>query len=291
MAAYNKHLIVVGTARSGTSWLAELIATQHRYRILFEPEHEYRTPKGKLICDQWFNKTKACYPTENSYLKQVFSNTVDCNWIGQLSNRRLKRHLWPFIPKKYIIKFVRANLSAQYMNHHFGIPVLHLIRNPYEVIKSQLRVNFPWLFDLSIFSAQEDLVALVKTNYDLDITAYKSLSKSEVLCLRWCLENVIPLELLGGYNGKVRMIRYEELTGQIDRFIDLCQFFDLDPRADIKAIYNRPSSKAHPKSRYRQQVEPVQSYHLNPTDIRGISSILNAFKTQLYLTEPPINIK
>ena len=59
MSKFNKHIIVVGTARSGTSWLSETMAQKHRYRMLFEPEHQTRTKKGYLICDQWIDsKTK-----------------------------------------------------------------------------------------------------------------------------------------------------------------------------------------------------------------------------------------
>lgn len=41
MSKYNNHLVVLGSARSGTSWLSELIAQQHRYRMLFELEIEF----------------------------------------------------------------------------------------------------------------------------------------------------------------------------------------------------------------------------------------------------------
>lgn len=53
MGRYNKHIIITGSARSGTSWLSEIIARQFRYRMLFEPDHEFNTTKGILIADQW----------------------------------------------------------------------------------------------------------------------------------------------------------------------------------------------------------------------------------------------
>src|SRR5690606_19122620 len=125
MAKYHKHIIIVGTARSGTSWLSETIARQHRYRMLFEPVQETRTKKGYLLCDKWLvNKKESA--EAHAYLKQVFANRVDCNWIAQNSNRKFKRHLWPWLPKKYVIKYVRANLSAKYMNETFQIPVIHM---------------------------------------------------------------------------------------------------------------------------------------------------------------------
>jgi len=140
MGRFNKHIIVVGSARSGTSWLSETLAQPYRYRMLFEPEEETRTKNGYLLCDQWFTE-----PSDSAeayaYLRRVFKNRVDCDWIAQNSNRKWKRHLWPFVPKQFIIKFVRCNLSAQYMNTIFNIPVIHIIRNPYDVIQSHQRAK------------------------------------------------------------------------------------------------------------------------------------------------------
>ena len=56
MKSYSKHIIIAGSARSGTSWLAEIIALQFRYRLLFEPEHEFQTQEGHLICDKFIRE-------------------------------------------------------------------------------------------------------------------------------------------------------------------------------------------------------------------------------------------
>src|SRR5690606_19281336 len=129
-----------------------------------------------------------------------------------------KRHLWPFIPKKYVIKFVRANLLAKYINTSFQIPVIHIIRSPYEVIASQLRVNFPWLTDLSNFTSQPKLVHLIKNRFEVDISHHSHYSKLELLTFRWCIENVIPLEVLEPYTNNSAVIKYEDLVGDIQVF-------------------------------------------------------------------------
>ena len=126
MSSFNKHIIIIGSARSGTSWLAETMAQPYRYRMLFEPEHETQTKKGYLLCDKWIEHSSN-FELAHAYIKKIFANRVDCNWIAQNSNRRLKMHLWPCIPKKFIIKFVRCNLSAAYMNSTFNVPVIHVL--------------------------------------------------------------------------------------------------------------------------------------------------------------------
>lgn len=276
---FNKHVVVVGSARSGTSWLSELMAQPFRYRMLFEPDQETRTKRGHLLCDRWLRS-----PTDSkeayTYLKAIFKNLVDCDWIAQNSNRKWKRHLWPFVPKKYIIKFVRCNLSAPFIHNEFGIPVIHLIRNPYDVIRSQQQVRFPWLYDLSYFAEQEKLVTLIKDKFSYDITQFETLTDVEKLALRWCIENVIPLEVLEPYSGKAEVVRYEALSNNIQLFSDLCAAFGLEPVANLERHFKQPSSKTHPESVFLQKGSDTNK--LSTAERIQINKILDVFKTQLY---------
>ena len=279
MSKFNKHIVIVGTARSGTSWLSETMASQHRYRMLFEPEHETQTKKGYLLCDKWISSQNASKEVKH-YLEQVFSNRVDCDWIAQNSNRKFKRHLWPFIPKKFIIKFVRASLMGQFINETYGIPVIHLIRNPYDVLKSQQKVKFPWLYDLSHFANQKALTTLIKSEYNIDLTTYKDLSDLEKLTLRWCIENVLPLERFDSYTKHVKVVTYEELFSNISVFYNLCNEFNLEPMSNLEDFYRKPSSKTHPDSNLLK--EHKKSVDWTEYELKKINKILDSFKTTLY---------
>lgn len=244
MKQYNKHVVVLGSARSGTSWFSELIARQHRYRMLFEPEHEHNTRQGTLLCDTYIT-TETTNPSIDSYLKKVFANRVDNDWIAQLSNRKWKRHLWPFIPKKYIIKFVRCNLAADYFTAYFGIPVIFIIRNPYDVLASQQRVQFPWLYDITRFQKEEKICHMIASNYGIDIRAKKERTNLEKLCLRWCIENAIPLQQA---DHSFEVYKYEDVMADVKLFLQICEDYQLTPLKNIQEIYTQPSSKTHPKS-------------------------------------------
>lgn len=276
---YKKHIIVVGSARSGTSWLSEIIARQHRYRMLFEPEHEFNTKKGKLVCDQWMEDKKTSFKAHR-YLKKVFRNRVDSDWIGQISNRKYKMHLWPFVPKKYVIKFVRANLAAKYMNETYKIPVLHVIRNPYDTIASQERVQFPWLYNLKHFKAQKKLVDFVEDTFNFDLLSTESYSRLQILAIRWCLENVIPLQFLAPYRYKHQIVKHEDLRSDIKVFLNICETFDIAPLQNIEKEYVRPSSKTHPKSNIINKDVKVSDF--NDEELKEMNIILNLFKCTLY---------
>ena len=279
MSQYSKHLIITGSARSGTSWLGEVIARQKRYRMLFEPEHEFNTLKGVLVADRWI-KNERDSPKAHNYLKEVFANRVDNDWIAQLSNRKYKMHLWPLIPKRYIIKFVRANLSTKYMNETFKIPVIHIIRNPYSVLASQQRVKFPWLYNLDYFKNQPDLVALVQKEFNFDLVDSDNLSPLELLTIRWSLENIIPLQIVEPYQYKNRIVRHEDLRNDINIFLDICKDFSLEPIDNIETEYKRPSSKTHPRSTIINPIEKEKIF--NREEINQINGILTIFRCDLY---------
>ena len=277
MSRFNKHIIIVGTARSGTSWFSEIIALQHRYRMLFEPEHEFNTRRGTLICDRYMTlDTKTA--EIDTYLKHVFANRVDCDWIGQISNRKWKRHLWPIIPKKIIIKFVRCNLSAKFMAEHYQIPVVFMIRNPYDVLASQQQVKFPWLYDLSWFQGQDKLCALIFDTYGFDLRQNIAFSDLEKLCIRWCVENTIPF--LDGGEKSFEVYKYEEVKGDINLFLNFCKTHNLEPLKAIDSAFSKPSSKTHPNSSIITGT--TKSLNFNKSDYKLINSYLDLFKINAY---------
>lgn len=276
MKTYKKHLVVLGSARSGTSWLSELIARQHRYRLLFEPEHEDNTVKGHLLCDrylQFVNNERVKH-----YLKRVFSNRVDNDWIAQSSNRKWKRHLWPFIPKKFIIKFVRCNLGLEYFRKEFDIPVIFIIRNPYDVLASQQRVKFPWLYDLKFFLEDETLKNLILENYGLDLGNLKELTNLEKLALRWSIENSVPFLKIS--KEVVSFYKLEDLKKSKDLFLNICKENNLKPLSNLEEVYKQPSSKTHPRSKIRTGKNPDSKF--TKEEFEKINYFLDIFKIDTY---------
>lgn len=278
MRNFNKHVIVMGSARSGTSWLCESLAQAFRYRLLFEPDHPINVPEAAIFADKNLNENED-YPKINKFLKRVFSNRIDSDWIAQNSNRKFKMHLWPFLPKKYIIKFIRSNLTMGYLNEKFRIPIIFLTRNPYDVIASQNRVKFPWLYDLSVFQNQKELVNLVFEKTGIDICT-NTFCDIEILTIRWCIENVIPLKHQKVGLKKIKIIKYEDLKGNFDFFKQICDDFSIDLAPNMEELYTRPSSKTHPKSNIRKGVS--SNNLISEIEHNKIKHILTLFKLDFY---------
>lgn len=278
MKSYNKHIIIAGSARSGTSWLAEIIALQFRYRLLFEPEHEYQTQEGHLICDKFI--TEGILQNEQEeYFKKIFKNKIDSDWIAQISNRKLKMHLWPVVPKKYVIKFVRCNLSAHFMSSYFEIPLLFITRNPYDVILSQNRVKFNWLYNLNHFKRQKPITEVLESKYNFSWDEADSYSEIEILSLRWCIENKVVFDLHED-NSNFKIVKYEDLKSDINLFYDLCKTYDLKPLSNLEELYSRPSSKTHPESNIKLGSKNVQN--VDADSFESIKKILDRFNVDNY---------
>ena len=280
MSQYNKHVIVLGSARSGTSWISENLAKPYRYRMLFEPEHPKQTKKGKILTDQWFDDS--CKPSKAAmkYFKKIFKNRVDCDWIAQNSNRKYKRHLWPFIPKKFVIKFIRLNLSARFLYDTFKIPIIFITRHPFDLIASQKRVDFPWLYDFSFFLHQDKLVSFVDKAFAYDLKYINEKSKTEKLAVRWCLENVIPLQYQSIPQDDFYIVKYEDLRDNIDLYKNLCTHLNFDILPDIDKEFKKPSTKTHPKSVIRGNFD--KTTFISNEDEKLIIKILNQFKQNIY---------
>src|SRR5690606_40393967 len=103
------------------------------------------------------------------------------------------------------------------------------------VLHFQKRSSFPWLQDLHLFSEQQELVALIKHTYGLDLTQADSYSVTERRTIRWCIENVLPLELWKFQESEsYHVVRYEALFSDVQAFLDLCARVQLQDRKSTR---------------------------------------------------------
>jgi hypothetical protein len=249
-------ILVFGSGRSGTSWLAETMARPRGYRLLFEPEHETHIPQGKVLTDRML-LPDGSYPDVDKFLKKLFHNRIDNDWIAQHSYRKYKVHLWPFLVRKIIVKFVRCNLGMHYMARRFKVPVVYIRRDPYTTLHSQHRVGFPWLYDLSKFREQQELVNLVSKIAGAELLG-KELSQLQNLALRWALENLLPFHssFTDPSVKNVILLDYHKLKGNSNAYLQLLERLQLQAPENLKSQLERPSSKTHPRSTIHGGNEP-----------------------------------
>jgi hypothetical protein len=223
--------LVLGGGRSGTTWLAESIARQHRSRLLFEPFHPRLGAMGaggRLFLD----------PTERSAsfersARRVLSGRVRGPYIDQIKIARL--------PPGRVVKDVHAaNLLPWLRVNHPAVPVVYVVRHPIAASLSRLRSDvFYGIGDyLATPAGRQDAenspVAAWLPLYDAHRDHPEPLVR---LVAEWCIENVYPLSR--GEDPGVVLAFYEVAVlspaSELARISDLCAG-TLGPARDSSAI-------------------------------------------------------
>jgi hypothetical protein len=205
---YHRTVIVAGVARSGTTWLGDIISSQGRNRILFEPFNPY--PVGALKTSIYirYRRQGDQDPTLLDYCERLFSGRIRNAWIDQQVE-----HIYP---EYRVVKSVRANLMLKWLCCNFPqIPIVLIIRHPYAVVSSWLKLGWTAQRDWSSFLSQPDLVH--------DFLAERSalveqlVWPEERIAAAWCINHLVPFAQLD--SGDVHIVFYEDLVTNPEREI------------------------------------------------------------------------
>ena len=134
-------IVIAGSPRSGTTWLAELLNTIPRSAILWEPLFLDADPQLPKIGFGWrtYVPPDRDRPEMEAYLRRVLTGRVLNPWTLQRTSLRDVYRV-----KRWIVKFVRANMLLPWLTLRFPTrrPLL-LVRHPCAVVASQIR-NGAW---------------------------------------------------------------------------------------------------------------------------------------------------
>jgi hypothetical protein len=198
-------VFIAGTARSGTTWLAELISAQIPCRLMFEPFNcdlvsEYRT----------FHYFQYMRPEQTDkklyeFARKVFNGDIRDPWIDKKNER--------IIPKFRLIKEIRANLLLKWLHDNFPeVPYLFIIRHPCAVVLSRMELGWATDRDIQPFISQQNLISDFLSDY-IDYIKYIK-SDEEKHAIIWCVNNLVPLKQFP--KKSLKIIYYENLCSQPD---------------------------------------------------------------------------
>lgn|GEM_PF-2804527 len=151
-------ILLTGPGRSGTTWLADVIASTPRVQQIFEP---------LLFNPQVYKLTGWTPPSIETYLRLYYLRPVgdypgwymllNCILTGRYRTYLTDTERTSFFPKRYLVKEIRANLMLGYVYDHFQPAIIHITRHPCAVIASRMRLD--WQVNLDELLNQEELVA------------------------------------------------------------------------------------------------------------------------------------
>ncbi len=172
---------MAGTARSGTTWLADLIAAQIPSRILFEPFNPDLVSDYSRFYYFQYMRPGTENPEFYAFAQKVFT--------GEIRNRWIDRQNEKIISKFRLVKEIRANLALKWLHDNFPeVPIIFIMRHPCAVVLSRMELGWATDRDISPFLSQPQLVEDYLGPYlDLICSARNIEEKHAVI---WSVSNI-----------------------------------------------------------------------------------------------------
>jgi hypothetical protein len=264
-----KSILIAGTARSGTTWLGDLIASQIPSRILFEPFNPDLVLEYRKFNYFQYMRPGMENPEFHAFARKVFTGEIRNRWIDRQNER---------IRSEYrVIKEIRINLALKWLHDNFPeVPILFLMRHPCAVVASRMELNWATDRDIEPFLSQPDLVEDHLAPY-MEIIKHAN-TDEEKHAVIWCVSNLVPLRQF--QPNEIRIVYYEHLCTRPE--IELPAVF-----ASIGQSYrdtehnavNRPSQTALASSAVVDGTDKISAWRkkLNDKQIENILQIVKAF--------------
>lgn len=265
---YRNSVFLAGTARSGTTWVSDIINYDNRYRYIFEP---FNPRKVSLV--EPFGWKKYLRPEEQdtqlfNIASRVLSGRIRSAWTERFNRR--------FVSKRRLVKDIRANLFLKWLHVNFpGVPFVFLLRHPCAVACSYAKHGWRGLVEPLL--AQSSLVEDFLYPYKEEIAAAKDTYERAVFI--WCIETLVPLKQFR--RGEIHLMFYEDLVCRPAEQIEgLFAFLGQgqDPAAVLGKI-NRPSLTSRKDSAVLVGSSMIDSWrkHVSGEQLRRTLEIVKRF--------------
>jgi len=264
-----RSFVIAGTGRSGTTWLAEIVGSQMKSRLMFEP---FNPRKVKAYSQfHYFQYMRPAEPDAElrEYCRTVFTGDIRSRWID--------RGVTVLRPQHRVIKEIRANLFLKWISAEFpAIPLLFIIRHPCAVVSSRMKLGWATDTDIEPFLAQPKLVEDFLAD-KLDIIE-RAGTTEEKHALIWCISNLVPLEQFG--TGGLTTVFYEDLCTQPEVEIErVFRRLQHGYQASVLDAIRAPSNTATRSSAVVTGDDGLTAWQreLSPRQIRDVLATVEAF--------------
>ena len=216
-STYQNTIFLAGVARSGTTWLSNIINYNNSYRYIFEPFYEKKVGICKNFSPKQYIKENSSNESFLEPTKVILSGQVRSKWSDRFNER--------IFTSKRLIKSIRANLFLKWLHLNFpNLPIVLILRHPCAVAASKIKLN--WQRSLDKYLKQENLME------DFLNPFYKEMERAEELyqssndsfenhIFSWCIENYVPLKQFKP--DEIYIIFYE----------NICK----NPEAEVKKLF------------------------------------------------------
>ena len=271
-------IMIAGTARSGTTWLADIIASQRPCRIMFEPFNPQLVSAFRAFHYFHYMRPAERNPELLTYCRRIFTGDIRHKWID-----RQVEHLFP---QYRLIKEVRANLLLKWLNKAFPeVPLLFLVRHPCAVVSSRIHLGWATDTDIDSFIAQATLVEdFLSTKMDVIRSAETEAEKHAVI---WCVHHLVPFKQFN--SADLPVVFYENLCLQPE--LEVPKIFHAINQHFDNSVYEHLSIPSVTTTRRDAVRIDRWQEELSPKQIDGILRIVDAFGLSEIYGNSPIPLR
>jgi len=271
----SKTLVIFGSIRSGSTWLAEIISSLDDHLQIFEPLHPDYVPCAKKHMPEQnkYVPVDEAWPAGVSVFNKILSGRVINAWI--MSQASLLKVL---TAKRLVVKIVRGNLLLEWFANNVAVlPPALVIRHPCAVIASHINKGWPPGKNILLNNPYLDRHPEIRKNC-------KHLSQPEELAaLAWCLRYHAPLMAKKPY--PFVLVCYENLVRNGEQ--ELKKLFDAwQMPLDQKAVSQLtiPSDTVTSSSQVVSGRDPLAGWEnkLTEQQVKNILAVLAIFKMDFY---------
>ncbi len=230
-------ILIVGSARSGTTWLMNVLSSARGIQPIFEPLYPpYSAAVRKLA--GWdardpyirgrYLRPDGEYPDWAALLGRVLT--------GQERNYWTDFERTSLFPDRFLIKLIRANLMVGYIARTFQPAIVYTIRHPCAVVRSRLGLR--WHAEVADLLAQSELVEDHLAPFaDTISREHDQLGAHAVW---WAVENLVAGRQLEG-RPHFRLLYEEVALRPTETARRLAEWLDLELPRNLDAVTGRIS--------------------------------------------------
>lgn len=225
--------IIAGSARSGTTWLADTLAAANGAGTVFEPLNGDTVPAARAIQHRLLLPGDAA-PDADAFFSTLFAGGLRTPWtLGRVyptqllpgrgvswhdalaHGRAALRHYWQHgrsTSGEWVYKLIRANLMLDWLAQRFGARIVLVIRHPGAVVASRLRRGWPWQPSLRASLDDARVRALLGAPVCRAFDAVQDPVAGHAAV--WAVQHLIALR--EGTPSAFQVFFYEDLTGSLE---------------------------------------------------------------------------
>jgi hypothetical protein len=274
-----KPIVVFGVARSGTTWLSQIISAAG-YELNFEPigsmnfAEDYKI-KYEPIPPFYYLKKE----DKNDY--KPYMNIIMSAEIRDKFVLRPNRQNYIGSNKK-VIKLIRANLMISWMQENYDFYGILIIRSPHATINSQIKCHMnEGVKNIEEFYPKD---LLNKFNIKQRDIMKKVKNRKDILAVNWCIQNYIPLKSADRNNLVV--VKYEDLVKNPNKVIKrLSKKVGFEFTKEVKDQLYKESFTTRKETKDIKNYDPTTAWKKNFTqkEIDSVIEIVKAFNLEEYL--------